>query len=353
MATEVSYATREMVKLELGAAAVARANTRIDRKLRAASRSVERLTLRRFYPVTATKSYPWPAPTYARSWRLLFEQPDQLISLTSATSGGTSLSTSMLNLEPVNEGPPYSYVELDTDASSAFSSSSTSRRAITFTGEWGYDANWASAGALAEALDSSETAIDVNGAAAAALGVGSVIKIDDEKMLVTERAMLTTGQTLLTTALTDVQSSVTVNVTTGSAFSVGEVIMLDSERMIIEEISGNALTVTRQYDGSVLAAHSIGTTIYAQRTLTVERGALGSTAASHSDTTAISRQIIPSLIEELTIAEACNELLQGAAAWGRTVGTGENVREFRGAGLADLRKQVRQRYGRQIRTGAI
>jgi hypothetical protein len=48
--------------------------------------------------------------------------------------------------------------------------------------------------------------------------------------------------------------------------------------MLIDDIAGNTLIVKRGWDGTVLAAHTTGATIYAPRTLTVTRGALGTTA---------------------------------------------------------------------------
>jgi hypothetical protein len=218
-------------------------------------------------------------------------------------------------------------------------------------GVWGYRDDSQSAGTLAEALDASETGVDVTNSAA--IGVGSIIKVDDERMIVTDKSMLTTGQTLLTTALTASDASVGVNVTTGSAFAVDEMIMLDSEIMRITAISSNLLTVKRAQDGTVLAAHSTSTTIFAPRTLMVERGALGTTAATHSTAAAITCWKPPALIQRLTDAETLSILLQDSAGWGRMVGAGENARELRGAGLKDLRCVVEERYRRRLRKGTV
>jgi hypothetical protein len=342
--------TRERIKQKLPAVG-ASLNADIDSAIEAATGEVERLTLRRFYPTLATKYVDWPNDSLARSWRIYFEQPDQLVSLTSLTSGGTSLTVGNLNLEPANGGPPYSRLETDRSTSTVWLSGDTSQQSIAITGLWGYRNDEVSAGTIAEALDASETAVDVSNSAA--IGVGSLIRVDDERMIVTEKTMLTTGQTLLTTALTAVDSSVTVNVTTGTAFAVDELIMIDSEIMRVLAISGNALTVRRAQDGTVLAAHNTGTTIYAPRTLTVERGALGTTAATHDSGTAISRWKAPALIERLTIAETVNMLLQDSAGWGRMVGAGESARELSARGLKDLREQVIARHGRRLRKGTV
>lgn len=347
------YATREQVCRALDIAETARNYTQVGEALDSARGAVESLLLRKFYPMVATKRYNWPSGQYSTSWRLWLDQPDQLVSATSATAGGDTLTVAHLLPEPVNTGPPYSYIEIDRSTATAFRSGNTSQRAVTITGVWGYRNDTSTAGTLAEALDASETAIDVNGTAAAALGVGSLIAVESERMIVTDRAWLTSGQTIQTTALTAAANSVTVNVTTGSAFAVGEPLLIDSERMLIVDIVGNALTVKRSTEGSILAAHNTGVTIFVSRTLTVERGALGTTAATHADATAISRWDPPALVRELAAAEACNILLQRPHGWGRMSGTGENQREYRGAGLKDLRERARLAHGRMARKRAV
>jgi hypothetical protein len=126
---------------------------------------------------------------------------------------------------------------------------------------------------------------------------------------------------------------------------------LDSERMLIVDIAGNNLTVKRAWDGTVLAAHT-GSSIYAPRTLTVTRGALGTTAAIHTTAAAITCHVVPGLVRELCIAEATNLLLQGASGYARTIGAGDYTKESSGTGLANLRDQVYAAYGRKSRIRA-
>lgn len=351
------YATREQVCRSLDIRESARNYAQVDECLAAATEGIHGAGpggLRRiFYPVVATKYYPWPARQYGSTQRLWLDQPDQLVSLTTATAGGTSLTVANLLLEPANLGPPYSYVEVNRSTSTAFATGDTDQRALAFVGVWGYRLDTTTTGALAEALDASETAIDVTGAAAAALGVGSLFSVESERMIVTNRAWLTTGQTLITTALTASESSVTVNVTSSASFALGESLLLDAERVLVVDIVGNALTVKRAQDGTVLAAHNTGITIYGSRTLTVERGALGTSAATHADATAIVRWNPPALVNELCNAEACNMLLQRPSGWGRTTGSGDNQREFRGAGLKDLRERAFAAHGRAFRKRAV
>jgi hypothetical protein len=55
--------------------------------------------------------------------------------------------------------------------------------------------------------------------------------------------------------------------------------------MLVVDRYTATVIVERQWSGSVLAAHSSGDTIYAYRTLTVQRGQLGTTAATHTTAT--------------------------------------------------------------------
>ena len=98
----------------------------------------------------------------------------------------------------------------------------------------------------------------------------------------------------------------------------------------------------RAYDGSVLAGHTNNDPISGYRTCTIVRAENGTTAATHADTTAITRYVAPRDIERLCMAEAIATLKQENAAWGRTIGAGEGAIEFRAAGLAALWKSVRR-----------
>jgi hypothetical protein len=111
--------------------------------------------------------------------------------------------------------------------------------------------------------------------------------------------------------------------------------------------------VKRAWDGSALATHAASADIYAPRTLTVVRGALGTTAATHTTTTAVVKHIVPYPVRDLTIAEALNTVLQERSGYAREVGSGENSREASGRGLRDLRESVYTSHGRKARISAI
>ncbi|MGW3144838.1 hypothetical protein ACWDG1_09185 [Streptomyces sp. NPDC001177] len=348
----VWYATREEVKAELDVKETARSNARIDRALEEASRRVEGLCHRRFYPVAATRYFDWPPRQGMTPWILRLDDKE-LISVSSIASGGTTITSDQYNLEPVNSGPPFNRVEVKLSSNASFGGGDTYQRDVQIAGLWGYRNTEITAGVLAEILDSSETGVDVDGPTSAAVGVGSILRVDSERMIVTGRSQLSTGQTLGGSGLTNQNNAVTVTVASGAAFAVGETILIDAERMRIDDIAGNTLVVTRAWDGSTIAAHTVGATIYAPRTLTVTRGALGTTADTHANGTTVYAWQPPGPIRQLTIAEALTDLLQGRSGYARTAGSGENERETIGRGLNDLRASAYAECGRKARMRSV
>lgn len=347
----ISYITREAVKLALDMKATARADGEVDAAISSSTESIHGLTHRRFYPWTGTRYMDWPQRNYGSSWRLWLDA-NEMASITQLVSGGTLLDPSVYFLRRSDEidEAPYDQIQVDLGTSGSFSFGATRQRALELTGVFiGCPVTEVAAGALAEALDTAETSVDVTDSAA--IGVGDIIRVETERMMVIGRSMLTTGQTLQT-PLTRDMSAVTVAVTDGSAFSVGETLLLDGERMLVVDIAANTLVVKRAWDGSVLATHA-GSTIFAARTLRVERGALGTTAATHDTATAVVRFQPPPLVSELALAESVNTLLQRRSGYARTIGSGENEREVGGRALRDIRADCRRAHGKLARVAAV
>lgn len=355
--TSAVYTTRETIKRALDQGEVARNNINIDRCIESASRNVEGLCHRVFYPRIATKYFDWPNEQGSLPWRLWLDEQD-LISLTSASSGGTAIPTANIILEPNRSGPPYTRVEINIGTSSAFGGGSTHQQDITLTGLWGWSDDEVNVGTTAEALDSSETGIDVTADVSNQVGVGTVLKIDSERILVSTRSQLDTGQNVGGAGLTNSKSSTSLTVTDGTQFAVGEVLLIESERVLVTDIAGNTLIIERAFDGSASAAHAAGVDIYAPRTLVVTRGAFGSTAASHLTGATVYAWRVPDGVRQLATAEAIHELMQEQTGWFRTMSAsavfgGTAKRAATVEALVDMREQVYQTYGRKARTRAI
>lgn len=347
------YCTRERVKRALDSAETARNNTQVDAAIASATDQVEGLTHRRFYPTPATRYFRWPPSGPHCSYRLWLNA-DELISVTTLTAGGVVIPAADYFLEPINSGPPYTSVEIDLSSASAFSAGNTSQRAIAIEGVWGHSAVTAPAGALAAAVTTtSATTISVTDSAI--IGVGDIILIGSERMIVTGKTMADTTVNIdAGDSLT--ASSADVGLTASSLIGIpviDETILVGSERMLVVDAAGTLLTVRRAWDGSVLAAHAPSADLWAPRTLTVERGALGTTAATHLIAAAITKHVPPPLVSSLAVAEAMNTLLNEGSGYARVAGSGDNAREYWGRALVGLREQVYTRYGRQARMRAV
>lgn len=342
--------TREDVKTALDVKETARNNVQIDRAIAAATPSIEGLLKRTFYPLVATKYFPWPSRTPGVApWRLWLDA-NELVEVYEITVNGEALAEGDYFLEPQRYGPPYTSIEINLGSSASFGSGNTWQRAIAVTGLYAHSAPEQTAGALAESLDDSETLVDVTDSAA--IGVGQIIRIGSERMIVTEKSMADTSQNL-GTSLTALANNVTVAVASGAAFTVGETILIEAERMLVVDIAGNNLIVKRQWDGSVLAAHTSPQDIYALRTLTVQRGALGTTAASHASTAAIYKHVWHPLVRKMAVAEAVVTAAQELSAYARTAGQGENARESYGKALQQARADALTALGRKARMRSV
>lgn len=327
--------------------ASAYASAQVDAVIEAASRRVERLCHRVFYPTVATRYFDWPNDQDARYGRLWLDQ-HELISLTSLASPvGTAISTGSVLLEPNGTGPPYTRLELDRGTSAAFSMGNTSQRAIAVTGVFGYRNDEQSAGTLTTSPSSSATTIGVAGAL---YGVGDLLRIGTERLIVTERAWAFTGQTGTLTSSNAAQS---LPVADSSVFVVGEELLLDAERMLVLAVQGsNTVIVQRAWSGSTLAAH-VGANIYYSRTLTVTRAAAGTTAASHTAADAVYRWTPPGPVRQLATAYALDQFFQEGAGYARTVGSGESERQMSGRALVNLEESVYGMFARKIRARAV
>lgn len=352
---DYSYATRESAMSASDIRASAWASLDIDAALASGARAVDNLCHRGAYdrgipgflPWTGSLSFDWPNDQDARSGRLWLEQ-HSLTSLTSATSAGQTIPTSAVFLEPSSSGPPYSRIELDRSTSYSFNAGSgIGQRSLVLGGVWSavqVTETSPSGFTLSGSPNSSTTTWTVNGPAY----VGDILRVDSERVLVQDKTWTASGQTATLAAQ---PSGQTLTVADASGFRPGEELLIDAERVLVRDVAGNNVVVQRAWSGSTLAAHT-GAAIYWPRSLTVRRGALGTTAASHTSGTQISRNVIPSMIAELNLAYALDTFYQRAAGYARTVGEGENQRPASGRGIRELEERVYWTYGRR-RSGAV
>jgi hypothetical protein len=306
--------TRERVKQSLDSKESAANNVQVDRAIEGACRSIEGELGRKFHPQLATYAFPRP-----RGCQLFVdaEVDVDLIEVDEVTVDGVAVEGYIL--API-DGPPFTQLEF-----AARIGGRSSGRPVSIEGLWGYDNVTAPAGALAAALTDSATAVDVTDSSTT--GVGSLLTVGTERMAVVERGQLDTGQTLQA-ALTASIAARIVEVGDGTQVHVGEILLVDEERMLVTDVAGNNVIVRRSWDGSVVAAHDLGTAVFALRRLTVDRGVLGTTAAAHDQADPVLRQVFPGPVVTYAVSLAQSLLLQevtgqqqapGGHTWGTTV----------------------------------
>lgn len=335
----VWYATREDVKSALDVKDTSRINARVDRALESASRQVESILHRRFYPELATRYFPWPDSVGDAG--TIWLNDSELISTATVTSAGTTFAASGYALEPNTMGPPYNRLELGKAGGLSFGGG-YGQRDVAITGLYGYQNDESTGPALSGAVLAGDATITT---AAGFVGMGALLRVDSERMIVTGKSSVTTGQTL-TVALLAANNGTIVTVADGTKIAVGETVLIDAEYMRVVDVAGNNLIVQRAWDGSILAAHTIGATLYAPRRLTVARGQLGTTAAGHADGAPVYRFAFPGPVRTFTIALAMDTIEQESVAYARTTGSGNSIRDTGGRGIEIARQHAITACGR-------
>ena len=355
----VVYTTREAVMDAFDVKEAANRFAQVDSAIASASDDIDGWLNRHKHgvaPTRATRYFDWPGQFYGRPYRLWFDE-NEAVSITSLTTGGVALTEGTdYFLEPVNSGPPYTYAEINISSGATFSNLGTWQHAVAIEALWGLNDDRSPAGTLAAAVDASVTAVQVSDASL--VGVGSLLSLQGERAIVTGRSAVTTGQTI-TADLDELDSDRELVVADATQVHAGEVITVDTERMKVLSVTGNVLVVDRAWDGSPLASHLTGATVYADRLLTVERGVLGTTAEAHAQNLALTTWKVPDLIEALCRAEAITRLEQEWSAYGVRVYSDEAERDSSGTevvsgrGLSDIRKSCARRYKRKFRKRAV
>lgn len=370
------YCTREEVRRALDVKQAGYNNQQIDRQILAGADSVEQLCHRVFYMNDATMKYDWPNYEYTYPWKLYFRDhggvelaaPPTLIVTGTFLTSPIIIPISSCIFQPVNSGPPFTWMELRRDLSAFFGGGTTPQNDIGVTGTWGYWTKTFPAGTLAAAMLAADTTAQISAGTGALLGVGDTLIIDNERMIVTDSAYITTGVSPTSGGISSPPSAAdnTFAVPSGAAFTVGETIVEDSEVMLIQNIIGNNLIVKRAWDGSVLATHSLGV-FSARRQISVLRGQLGTTAAGHNNAAPVNIAQIPGLVKELAVAESVVGLTQEPNAYAFDLesrsrveqnvygGTGhaQQREPAIGVGVLDLRDRVAARYGIQARSRVV
>ena len=218
---------------------------------------------------------------------------DPLITLTTIVDGdGETISSDDYELLPHNRAWPNGpYRFLDGPCSGD----------LVIIGPWGMWEQWESTGLTGTLAASSTTSLVMS--SGAVLWPGMILLIESEQLLVTagcggeNSPDPTAAVSLLAADMTESDDVITVD--NGTEFFAGEVLRIELEDVLIRRKAGNAMVVTRGWNNTRRAQHDIDTAIYVYRTVTVERGVNGTTAAAHAGK-AISKFKIPEDVNYLT-----------------------------------------------------
>ena len=341
------YATREAVKAAAGIKGPAE-NADIDEKLEAGSEDVEEFLGRAFIPETAERRYRWP-PRNGGGATLRIPRQD-LIAVTQLQTKAedTSPTTLIANdyfLEPFNDGPPFTRIEIDASSTASFEAGDTAQRSIGVTGRYGFREDTVAAGTVSSGLASSDAAVSMVCSDSSLIDVGDTLLIESDALFISEKTLVDVAADLNDNSVTASINNVSITLDDGSKVLQGEVITLDSERMLIESISSNVLTVERAVDGSTLAAHSTGINVFAPRTLTVVRGVNGVTAATHANSTAITKYAPPADIRGYVIAYVIFERHQDSTGRTGVSGGDQGGVETKGFSVWAKRNALIEKYG--------
>lgn len=339
-----TYATTADLRGRAGLSANPTDDRALTEALDTASRTVERVTGRRYYPTLTTRAIDWPGlaavnthPT-GKLWlddNELAATPTQVLVANQAWIHGTHYRVGP------NDGPPYRWLEPLPSATVNWTTSPTDVHvdAVEITAEFGYTNTATPVTSLAAAVTTTtETTITV--ASGARVGVGAALKIGAEWMIVEDVGWAAAADTLTPTLTADL-ADVSLTVTDSTAYTSGETLLIGLERMqVLDRPTSTTVRVRRAVDGTDTAAHTSGAAIQALRTATVERAALGTAASAHSSGATVARLDPPALVVKATLAAALVELADVNAHYQREIGAAENAREARGAGLDRVMKRL-------------
>jgi hypothetical protein len=349
---QIWYATLEDVAGAADIAESALADRQIADALNAGREAVDALTHRSFAPWTGTRYFRWPQDRYQRS-DVLYLGADEMLSVSEVITGvgdtDTVIESQYVQLGPAAAGAPYSEINLASGANSQFTRGLVPDRSVAVTGVFaGAPARESATAVTVTALTASSSNTTLTVSDVSGIGVGSLLRIGAERMVVTGRSWTLSDNIEPVTLAADARGT-QLTVTDGGVFAPGEMLLVDAEQMLITDVAGDSLIVRRARSATVLAAHTAQTDLYVRRVLTVERAQLGTSAAAAAIGATVWLHLFPGLAHQMNKAEAQVELIQSRSGYARTAGSGENATESVGRGLVDLRKRTYKALGRKFR----
>lgn len=243
-----------------------------------------------FIPVTLTHRF------HGRGLSQLF-MPYPLLSITSITNDGTALVGADYIAKP-DEGMwpygPYSDLTVDPDAAN-LSEWADEADGVVIVGSWGKYLRLLETGATVQDNPQSSSQPTLKVSNGAKVSPGMIVLIGTEQEHVTGWDAPTSAVTTLGANVANTDEIITV--ADASLVNVGEILRnattFEQMRVKDRNTTTNKLSVTRAWNGTAKTAQTSGQSLDVYRTVTVERGVNGTTAAEHASAAAINRYLAP------------------------------------------------------------
>lgn len=228
-----------------------------------------------------------------------------ILSISSIINDDDILSTSdyfLIGLDvnqPFWPNGPYVQIEVDPDSTVLAAWYDAEPDSVQITAKRGlYEHSAALSATVADTTQQSASQTTLKVSDGSKVSPGMVLLIGSEQESVTGWGSPTASVTALNGAITADTEVLTVD--NGALLYAGETIRVEFEQMRVREIQTNSVLVWRGWNRTARVSHADDKTIDVYRTVNVERGVNGTTAAIHVNGTAISRYLAPDDIQYLT-----------------------------------------------------
>lgn len=265
---------------------------RMFQAIREASETIQK-DIGWFVPVTLTRLF------HGSGSKNLFIPP--LLAINSIVNNGVTLTAADYILKPDNgfwTNGPYTQI-LVAPLATLLATWYCQQNGVTIAGRWGkYERSGPTGATVQDTTEQSASQVTLKVSDGGKVSPGMVLLIGSEQEAVTGWGDPTTGVTTLNGAVS--VSDDVITLTNGALVNVGEVLRVDFEQMKIKDKRTHQCSVIRSWNGTGKVAHLTGASVDVYRTVSVERGMNGTTAATHANGLVISRYFAPDDIQYLT-----------------------------------------------------
>lgn len=216
---------------------------------------------------------------------------------------------------------------------------------VTIVGKWGlYQLTKSTGAEVDDATQQSDSQTTLQVDNAGLISPGMVLLIGNEQELVTGWSTPIDSATDITEALTATGDVLTLGDAT--KVHIGEILRVGFEQMKVLDLNTttNEAYVGRGWNKTAAVVHADNSDVYVYRTLTVERGVNGTTAAAHLINAAISRYVAPDDILFLVKEIATLMLNKAASGYQGRTGNDQGVIFYNDAFPRQDIERVKQAY---------